>query len=292
MQRFGVEVEPGVELSVIDFGGSGPLLLLSHANGFCAAMWRRVVERLSEDCRVLAIDARGHGESSVPAGREAYHWGTLAEDICKVARHGLARTGAERVALAVGHSFGGTCTLGAAARDTALFGRVLVLDPVILPRSMMVRPAKGAASGSRRAGNHMAAGARARRAVFASRAVAREGWSQKSFFQSWDRQMLEDYVAEGLRDREDGQVELKCAPEVEATVFQTGGTLDLYSVADRIGAPVLFKWAEKGNFSRAAYEELAALMAEGRVENAPTGHLIPMEAPAWVAAQLDALLQS
>ena len=57
----------GVELSVLDFGGSGPVALCAHANGFCAYLWQPVAERLRGEIRVLAYDARGHGDSSAPA---------------------------------------------------------------------------------------------------------------------------------------------------------------------------------------------------------------------------------
>ncbi|MDE3105726.1 MAG: 3-oxoadipate enol-lactonase [Acidobacteriota bacterium] len=47
--------------------GATPLLLL-HSLGSSLEMWRKVVPALAEHYRVLCLDSRGHGGSSVPEG--------------------------------------------------------------------------------------------------------------------------------------------------------------------------------------------------------------------------------
>ncbi|MDD9970917.1 MAG: alpha/beta hydrolase [Myxococcales bacterium] len=280
--RSRVAVAPDVELSLQDWGGEGPLLLLHHANGFCAGTWAEVARALGEQARVIALDARGHGDSSVPKGHDAYRWDLLAEDLTRVVQHVLRDAGRERVDLMVGHSFGGTISLGAAALPDARLRRVLALDPVILP--------PGLGSGVLR-GNPMAAGARRRKNVFVSRGEARQAWRAKPFFARWHPGVFEDYVEEGLREREDGRVELKCAPETEATVFETGRHLDVFARAANVSIPVVIQWAEQGSFSRAVYQQLADMMAEATVETVPTGHLVPMERPDLVVERIRALLR-
>ena len=54
--------ENGVEIAILDWGGDGPLALLHHANGFSAAVWGPVAEHLRGRFRVVAVDARGHGQ--------------------------------------------------------------------------------------------------------------------------------------------------------------------------------------------------------------------------------------
>ncbi len=73
--------ETGVEISLVDWGGEGPLALLHHANGFCAGIWGLVAERLRRRYRVIGMDARGHGDSSKPRERSAYHWDRFAGDV-------------------------------------------------------------------------------------------------------------------------------------------------------------------------------------------------------------------
>ena len=129
----------------------------------------------------------------------------------------------------------------------------------------------------------MAEAARRRRGVFRSRSEARAAWQRREFFAKWDPRALDLYVEEGLRERADGQVELKCAPEVEATIFEASGGLDLFALAPAVTTPTLFLWASRGRFPRFLYADLAARMAHARIEDVPAGHLIPMERPDLVS---------
>src|SRR5262249_57556438 len=58
--------ESGIALSLCDWGGEGPLLLMHHANGFCAPTFGLLAEALRSEFHVVGIDARGHGDSSIP----------------------------------------------------------------------------------------------------------------------------------------------------------------------------------------------------------------------------------
>ena len=90
-----------IEIAAWDWGGDGPIALLHHANGMCGATWTLVAERLASRYRVVAVDARGHGDSSSPPAPEG--------------------------------SFGGIVTAMAEARRPALFERIAMLDPPIHP---------------------------------------------------------------------------------------------------------------------------------------------------------------
>src|SRR6185295_16706128 len=122
--------ERGVEIALLDWGGDGPLVFMHHANGFCAGTLGLVADLLVPRFRVIGMDARGHGASSKPEGPAAYQWHHFAEDYLAVARVLAAEHGG-RVAIGLGHSFGGTSALGAAARDGNLFGRLVLVDPVV-----------------------------------------------------------------------------------------------------------------------------------------------------------------
>lgn len=286
--------ERGTRLSLLEWGEAGlPLALLSHANGFCAAMWTEVAEALQQRFRVVAIDARGHGHSPPPAGGatpERLAWAVLRDDLAAVSERLLAESGQPRVALGVGHSFGGTLTLAVAARTPGRFGALLALDPVILP------PRLDAPAGR---GNELAAGARRRRSRFASRAEARASFAGKPFFARWTERALDLYVEFGLAplapnergpDDSPHAVKLRCSPEVEACVFESSLEFDILEEAARIDVPTRVLWAAGGNFPRAVHEGLVARMARGRLEDAQAGHLIPMEQPALVLEAIDRVL--
>ena len=80
------------------------------------------------------------------------------------------------------------------------------------------------------------------------------------------------YVDYGFRDRPDGTVELKCAPDVEATIFSMSAQNGVYPQLPELQCPVL---VATGEASFAIGPKLAARVAErihlGEVE-AWTGH--------------------
>lgn len=266
--------ESGVEIAVLDWGGDGPLALLHHANGFCAAVWGLVAEALSTHYRVVAMDARGHGDSSCPEGEDAFRWERFSEDVLAVASVLSPEVPNGRVALGLGNSFGGTALIAAASKQPGTFERLVMVDPVVLPPKLI-----GVTAEARGRGRQLAEGARRRRAVFGSRAEARAAWASRGFFARWDPRALDLYVAEGLGDRDDGQVELKCAPQVEATIFEASGAFDVFELAPGVKAPTLFLWAARDSFPRMLHEALAARMPHARLVAVDSGHLVPMERP-------------
>lgn len=268
--------DAGIEIALLDFGGSGPPALLHHANGFCAALWAPVAAELRAHFRVFAMDARGHGDSSKPDDAAAYGWNALGRDARAVAQ----RLGAEHgpLALGLGHSFGGTCLLLAASEEPTLFGRVMLVDPPFPPPRALREQWQGR-------GNAMADGARRRRDGWADRAAARERWAGRPMFERWTADALDLYAAEGLAPRPEGGVALKCSPEVEALVFEGGHEIDLADRAETLTLPVRFVWASQGNFPREHFEVLASSMPDADVHSADAGHLMLMERPELVVAE-------
>ncbi len=268
--------ESQLEIALLDWGGEGPLALLHHANGFCAALWDLVARELCADFHVVALDARGHGDSTRLPEAEAYQWELLAGDAIAVAE-ALAAEGAGRVALGVGHSIGGTTLLRAAARRPALFERLVLVDPVMTPPQPMPERAAHVAE--------LVESARKRSAVWPSRDEARRRWSGKPFFQGWQPEAFEIYLRFGLRDRPDGQVELKCHPEVEAALFAGNAGYALWEQPPLVHSPALFLWATHGDFPRPFYERFAAGMPDARIHDVESGHLVPMQRPERVVEE-------
>ena len=110
-----------MELSVHDFGGGGPDLLLLHGGADNVETWRELVPRLRPAFRVAAYDAPGHGRSPTP---EDVSVAQLVRDVFEVADH----LGLDRPVL-VGHSMGGINALLAAA-EADRFAGVVALDAV------------------------------------------------------------------------------------------------------------------------------------------------------------------
>ena len=267
--------ERGVEMALLDWGGAGPLALLHHANGFCKGVLGLLVPELRRHFRVFAMDARGHGDSSQPEGPDAYRWEEFALDVAAVAER-LAEEHGAPLALGLGHSFGGTSMLGAASRRPDLFERLVLVDPVT-PSGAEDGPAERHAHTA-----NLAEGALRRRSEWPSREDARAWWALRPLFEEWQPDALDLYALDGLRDRADGAVELKCPGAIESAVFQNGGGVDVAALVAGMETPTLWLRAARGNFPVDIYQALVSSMRDARLETLDAGHLVPMEQPQLV----------
>ena len=203
-------VSRGGAMSVLDFGPRDrPVdIVFSHANGFNGRTYRSLLAPLADDLRILAVDMRGHGASTLPAvieGREG--WVQFRDDLLAL----LAAATTRPVVLA-GHSMGGTSSLLAAAAHPDQVKALALFDPVFF---------EGARAGLDVAPNPLADSADRRRAVFATKTAAIAAYTGRGAFRSWSSEQLADYVEAGFRDTGDGQVTLTCTPAWEASNFRT-----------------------------------------------------------------------
>jgi non-heme chloroperoxidase len=95
-----VEVEDGVRLEVLDWGGSGRALVLLAGLGDAPHVFDDVAPALVARYRVVGVSRRGHPGSSSPAS--GYTTARLAEDVVRV----IDGLGLQK-AVVVGHSFAG-----------------------------------------------------------------------------------------------------------------------------------------------------------------------------------------
>src|ERR1700757_2206540 len=74
----------GGVMAALEFGPpERPIdIVFSHANGFNARTYRTILAPLASELRILALDMRGHGASSLPARAEGWPgWGEYALDL-------------------------------------------------------------------------------------------------------------------------------------------------------------------------------------------------------------------
>jgi pimeloyl-ACP methyl ester carboxylesterase len=278
-RRFRASDDDSIEIAALDWGGDGPIALLHHANGLCAATWVLVAEALASNYRVVAIDARGHGGSSAPPAPDGYPMHAFVDDLVAVARALCEQAGHARIGYGIGNSFGGIVTAAAEAKSPGLFERIAMLDPPIHPDDEL-RARLDPSGGIVDPRPMIAAQARRRTAVWPSRDTARQAWSDRPMFAHWQPRAFDAYLADGFRDRDDGQVELACRPDVEATIFASSGDLDIYALAPAVRAPVLLVRAARGNLPPQAFAHLAMLLPDCTAIAPDLGHLMPLEDPA------------
>lgn len=269
----------GGAMAVLDFGPPGRAVdvVFSHANGFNGRTYRTILAPLADRLRILAIDLRGHGASTLPAqieGRQG--WYEFRDDLTAL----LAAEASGPVVLA-GHSMGATASLLAAGAEPARVRALALFDPVLIdhPRSMELTQS-----------NPLADGAERRRADFPDKAAAVAAYTGRGAFRSWRPEQLADYVEGGFRPAPDGGVTLACAPAWEASNFRIH-RYDPWAAFRDCGCPVHLVRAETGSTARLDehLDELAAL-GRVRIETAPgTTHFLPMERPEIVRAVIEAL---
>ena len=270
----------GGAMAALDFGDPGrPVdIVFVHANGFNARTYRTILAPLAEDLRILAVDQRGHGRSTLPAetvGRTS--WNGLRDDLLA-----LLQTLDLRDVVLAGHSMGGTACVLAQALAADRVRRVVLFDPVVMPAAGPVDP-------EQLSNSPLVQGALRRRSVFPDKAAVVSAYTGRGAFRTWDGAMLADYVADGFREREDGQVELSCAPEWEASNFASHAH-DTWGAFEQAKVPIRILRAEEGSTCRED-PKLDALVAAGRIEVetiAGTSHFLPMERPDLVQAALRA----
>ena len=262
-------------------------LLLIHATGFHGRVWDRTVAHLAGPYRVIAPDMRGHGLSSRPG--PVMSWREPAGDLAELA-DALGLDGA----VGVGHSMGGHCLVQLAAGKPERFRHLVLFDPVILDPADYetgLRHLDGIESPSA----HPVARRRndwAKWEEMAARFRSRHPYSL------WRPEVLEDYCRHGVRPKpEGGGFELACPPEIEASVYMSHASVDIYDEVAAVTAPVtVVRARERGpddadrmDFAISpTWPGLAGCFANGRDIHRPDlTHFIPMQDPAFTARVID-----
>jgi pimeloyl-ACP methyl ester carboxylesterase len=243
-------------------------VIFSHANGFNGRTYRSILQPLAGSLRILAIDLRGHGATTIPTvieGREG--WPEFRDDLLA-----LMAAVVEAPVVLAGHSMGGTSSLLAAAAEPRHVKALALFDPVVVPIEMQGNPEMLESA--------LLQGALRRRAVFPSKAAALEAYLARGAFRSWSEEQVADYVAGGFHETASGEVTLACRPEWEASNFRTHNA-DAWAAFAQSRCPIRVLRAETAStFRIEGYEAELAANPRIRVETVPgTTHFLPMERP-------------
>lgn len=259
----------GVEVAVHDLAGqqAGEVLLMSHATGFHAHCYLPLADALSTRFHSIGFDYRGHGDTPQPAN-VGIDWTRYADDAEAVA---LSLT---RPLPAFGHSMGGACLLLVAHRHPDLFSHLVIYEPVVFPPVTMDDGPPELAQGARR-----------RRTTFASYEAAIANFTAKPPLNRFTPAALEAYVRHGFRQEADGEVHLKCSPELEATTFEMSRSHHAWDLLPEIEVPVLVMCGLPEPESPAQHSQaVAKRLAKGTyVQLDDLDHFGPMTHPDIVA---------
>jgi len=258
----------GISVAAWDYPGIEPPILFFHCTGVCARIWDPVVARLEIQNRIIAPDARGHGDSGKPRMPVEYTWRGFAEDVLAVADD----LGLPDGVWAVGHSGGASAIVCAELMHPGRFAKVVLIDAIIAPPEFFP-PAHPLAEKSRR-----------RRHTFESRLGARQRLGNKPPMENWHPEALDAYIQHGFTDNPDGTVQLKCPGEIEAWVYEYGGVVNLYDRLEQMHAETLIVTGETSYMVEHAHHQHSHIPRAELITLPDTGHFIPQEKPEETAA--------
>ena len=274
-----VNSSDGVEVAVHDLAGHDaehPVLLISHATGFHGYCYQPLAEALATRFHSIAFDYRGHGDTPQPAHVDI-DWNRYTDDVEAVA---LSLT---RPLWAFGHSMGGSCLLMAAHRHPDLFSHLVIYEPIVFEPDALSDDDSPP---------RLAEGARRRRATFASFDAAFANFASKPPLSRFTPAALDAYVRHGFAADDDGQVHLKCRPELEAATFEMSKQQHAWDLLPEITIPVFVVCGALAEDSPARHSRAVA-------EHLPNGkylqvdeldHFGPMTHPDMVAGLVTAAL--
>lgn len=255
----------GVHIRIHHLGGDGPPLLCVHATGFHGRIWEPFVPRLREHFSVIALDQRGHGDSDKPDG--GYQWARFGDDALAVVDH----LGLEHPA-GLGHSAGAAALIFAETNRPGTFSRLVLMDPTTLPSEFRALTAH--------LENPMAAQARKRRAVWDSPEQMIARLRNGTPLSGWREEFLKAYAIYGTSPRDDGTVELKCPPAIEAQIYAEAGSNDGWERLARLDCPTLLLTGDDSPmWSGGRNLEALERLPSGRAVTIRGGHFFPMENP-------------
>ncbi|KAJ7615865.1 Alpha/Beta hydrolase protein, partial [Roridomyces roridus] len=188
--------------------------------------------------------------------------------------------------VAVGHS-AGTGAMMMSLRGNPLsslpYSAMVLIEPFLATREMYLRHAAEDTPAA-------VAATMLRRTQWPSRSEAHAWLSQRAPWRRWDARVLRIYVKHGLRETDDGTVELKCDRRQEAMAYP-----DVEPHFDAVGeikrvcrtVPIHLVWATRSDLVPKAIQDALSDASKGRfvasITRVEGRHLLVQEAPDRIA---------
>jgi len=193
-----------------------PLLFFLHGNGFCGPVYLPMLRELQKDFDLLMLDIPGHGVSD----SIKVNWNQAAELLYQALAKQLDTLAPQSV-YGVGHSLGGVLTLLSAHRHPGTFNSIVLLDPVLFPRRMVLLMQAAGLLQLTHLLHPLVRPTLARRRQWPDAAAASDYLCGRKIFVGWADEALQAYVDFALKVDDSGGVELRCDPRTEARYFAT-----------------------------------------------------------------------
>ncbi|WP_221794849.1 alpha/beta fold hydrolase [Oceanobacter mangrovi] len=268
-----------------DGENGAPGVHLLHGNGFCGMSLLALAECLPASWTILISDAPGHGRSRAAA--QAFPvWSDMADTLARFVAHELVNDGSSssQSIVAIGHSMGGVLTTMMAARHPGLFGKLILLDPVLMPVSI-IRLQQALRLTRLWHINPLVRQARQRRSRWTDRDAARRYFLTKKLYQNWHPRSLDGFTAFGLVDDAAG-VKLACEPEWEGRLFGSAPDRLWHSIRGVQVPTRVYTAGPEFGFIEPAVERALRMNPAFSKEAFGGSHCFPMEQPQHLAEKM------
>lgn len=272
-------------LHLEDWGGTGPVLHLAHANGFPPGTYRKLIELLKPRYHVFTLRSRCLVPGSSPL--ELRTWDDMADDLA----HALRARGLKGV-VGVGHSMGGVATLLASVKEPGLFRAIVAMDPVLISGFRLLALQVLTLLGLR-SRIPPASLARRRRESWGSREEAATSYRKKALFQRFDPECFQDYITHGLTETPGGGFRLTIPKAWEARIFETSPRAVWRQLREVTVPTLVMRGGDTDTLTPGALERVRRTLPGVRTEELPgTTHLFPLEQPEECARRILAFLDT
>ena len=245
-----------------EWPGDEPPTLLLHGIGNYGRYWDFFADAVAERLRLIAPDARGHGDSGKPTDADAYAPREFVADAIAV----LDALAIER-ALVVGHSMGGTHAIRLAAAHPDRVARLVIVDAGPEP----------IAEGSERA-RRLSLG-RPDRFAKAGEALA--------YLQRTSPGYSDEVYANRMRwlfNDDEGTLVWRSSHHALASIMSSAGHGDLWDALRAIRCPTLLVRGTRSNvLSADVAQRMIKTLVDGRLLELDAGHNVPLDRPRELA---------
>ena len=250
-----------------------PIIHFAHANGFPMACYGELIAELREEYDVIGKPMLAH-DSAFPVKDG---WNTSADEIIQF----IESTASEKV-IGIGHSFGGSITLKAAAKRPDLFKGIVLLDPVMMVGIFPSTITKLLKKTGRIGAITPADKTEGRRRTWSSREEAYSYFQRKALFKNFTNDSLSLYVQYGLFEKKEA-FHLTFDVPTEVNIYKCVPTdIDLLAKAPlQVPGSII-----RGYNTDVAYKPLVNRVARQHGMEVVTikgGHMFPFEVPSDTA---------
>ena len=270
---------------VMNESENSPEIYFSHANGFNALTYSSLLKKIKKNYQITSYDMRGHGKTTLLADyNQMRSWLIYKEDLEQILDI------RKKPSVLIGHSMGGTASLLLAYARPDLVSRLILIDPVILSYSYRIIYKFLQKAGLMKI-HPMVRGALMRRNKWENQNEAIEYFETKKLFRNISKNVIEDYVTDGLKKNITQKYELSCHPEWEAANFrlspdEIGFNLKKSNVPIKLILP-----PNSYVCNRESQRKLERLMPNIEIVNIKdTSHMLPLESFEAVSDEINKFL--